>query len=112
MERPWGGDAGAEQPGHAAPMCRDRSVESVEADHRADASKAQMSDLARLDAMRDAARSLMARDQVGRDVFLRGAPEGLKVKTVPRVSRFDLFEAGGRFTSMVVPPELRGFEEW
>ncbi|TIX51336.1 segregation and condensation protein A [Alteraurantiacibacter aquimixticola] len=35
--------------------------------------------LERLGAMRDAAARLMARDRVGRDVFVRGAPEGLKV---------------------------------
>ena len=35
--------------------------------------------LERLGAMRDAAARLMARDRIGRDVFVRGAPEGLKV---------------------------------
>ena len=35
--------------------------------------------LQRLGAMRDAAARLMARDRLGRDVFLRGAPEGLRV---------------------------------
>jgi segregation and condensation protein A len=35
--------------------------------------------LQRLDAMRDAGARLMARDQLGRDVFLRGAPEGLRI---------------------------------
>ncbi|MEO0062376.1 MAG: Segregation and condensation protein [Pseudomonadota bacterium] len=35
--------------------------------------------LARLSAMREAAARLLARDRVGRDVFLRGAPEGLRV---------------------------------
>ncbi len=35
--------------------------------------------LERLGAMRDAAARLMARDRLGRDVFERGAPEGLKV---------------------------------
>ena len=35
--------------------------------------------LQRLDAMRDAGARLMARDRIGRDVFLRGAPEGLKL---------------------------------
>ncbi len=35
--------------------------------------------LERLKAMRDAGARLMARDRVGRDVFVRGAPEGLKV---------------------------------
>jgi segregation and condensation protein A len=35
--------------------------------------------LQRLGAMREAAARLLARDRVGRDVFLRGAPEGLRV---------------------------------
>jgi segregation and condensation protein A len=35
--------------------------------------------LQRLDAMREAGARLMARDQMGRDVFGRGAPEGLRV---------------------------------
>jgi segregation and condensation protein A len=35
--------------------------------------------LERLGAMRDAAARLMARDRLGRDVFARGAPEGLRV---------------------------------
>jgi segregation and condensation protein A len=42
--------------------------------------------LQRLDAMRDAGARLMARDLLGRDVFLRGAPEGLRVV---RSSAFD-----------------------
>ena len=35
--------------------------------------------LQRLDAMRDAGARLMARDQMGRDIFARGAPEGLRI---------------------------------
>ncbi|MBB4857463.1 segregation and condensation protein A [Novosphingobium chloroacetimidivorans] len=35
--------------------------------------------LARLGAMREGAARLMGRDRLGRDVFLRGAPEGLRV---------------------------------
>lgn len=35
--------------------------------------------LQRLGAMREAGARLMARDRVGRDVFMRGAPEGLRV---------------------------------
>jgi len=35
--------------------------------------------LQRLDAMREAGARLMARDRIGRDVFLRGAPEGLRL---------------------------------
>jgi segregation and condensation protein A len=35
--------------------------------------------LQRLEAMRDAGASLIARDRMGRDVFARGMPEGLKI---------------------------------
>jgi segregation and condensation protein A len=35
--------------------------------------------LQRLGAMREAAARLMARDRIGRDVFVRGAPEGLRI---------------------------------
>ena len=35
--------------------------------------------LERLNAMRESGARLMARDRIGRDVFLRGAPEGLRV---------------------------------
>lgn len=38
--------------------------------------------LQRLGAMRESAARLMARDRIGRDVFLRGAPEGLRVERV------------------------------
>lgn len=38
--------------------------------------------LQRLGAMREAAARLMARDRIGRDVFLRGGPEGLRVDRV------------------------------
>ncbi|PLX45843.1 MAG: segregation/condensation protein A [Hyphomicrobiales bacterium] len=37
--------------------------------------------LRRLEAMRDAAARLMARDRLGRDVFARGAPEPIEIKT-------------------------------
>lgn len=42
--------------------------------------------LQRLQAMREAAARLMARDQLGRDVFVRGAPEGLRMLTQTRWS--------------------------
>jgi len=35
--------------------------------------------LQRLDAMRDAGARLLGRDRIGRDVFVRGAPEGLRL---------------------------------
>lgn len=53
--------------------------------------------LARLEAMRDAGARLMARDRLGRDVFVRGAPEGLAVVKQPswQASLFDLVSAYG-----------------
>ena len=42
--------------------------------------------LQRLDAMREAGARLMARDRIGRDVFLRGSPEGLRVVKPPGVA--------------------------
>jgi segregation and condensation protein A len=38
--------------------------------------------LQRLGSMREAAARLLARDRIGRDVFLRGAPEGLRIDRV------------------------------
>ena len=53
--------------------------------------------LQRLDAMRDAGARLLGRDRVGRDVFVRGNPEGLRLvrKALWQVRDFDLFAAYG-----------------
>lgn len=53
--------------------------------------------LQRLGAMREAAARLMGRDRLGRDVFGRGAPEGLRVDRKSRwqVEWFDLVRAYG-----------------
>lgn len=53
--------------------------------------------LQRLGAMREAAARLMARDRLGRDVFPRGAPEGLRVerKALWQCSWYDLVRAYG-----------------
>ena len=53
--------------------------------------------LQRLDAMREAGARLLGRDRVGRDVFVRGAPEGLRLirKAAWQVREFDLFAAYG-----------------
>nr|WP_235522807.1 ScpA family protein [Novosphingobium sp. Leaf2] len=53
--------------------------------------------LQRLGAMREAAARLMARDRLGRDVFVRGAPEGLRVdrKSAWQCSWLDLVRAYG-----------------
>jgi segregation and condensation protein A len=53
--------------------------------------------LQQLDAMREAGARLLGRDRVGRDVFLRGNPEGLRLvrKAAWQVRDFDLFAAYG-----------------
>jgi segregation and condensation protein A len=51
--------------------------------------------LERLNAMRESGARLMARDRIGRDIFLRGSPEGLRVvrKNVWDCSYFELITA-------------------
>src|SRR5687767_10141676 len=53
--------------------------------------------LQRLSAMREAGARLLARDRIGRDVFVRGAPEGLKVirKALWQADLYDLISAYG-----------------
>ena len=53
--------------------------------------------LRRLEAIREAGTRLMARAQLGRDVFARGAPEGLRLVTRPEYegSLFELLQAYG-----------------
>jgi segregation and condensation protein A len=53
--------------------------------------------LQRLSAMREAGARLLARDRLGRDVFARGAPEGLRVvrKSAWQVELYDLISAYG-----------------
>jgi segregation and condensation protein A len=57
--------------------------------------------LQRLDAMREAGARLMGRDRIGRDVFLRGDPEGLKVirKADWQADLYDLIAAYGAITA-------------
>ncbi len=54
--------------------------------------------LQRLGAMREAGARLMARDRLGRDVFLRGTPEGLRVerKSLWQCDMFALIQAYGQ----------------
>jgi len=61
--------------------------------------------LQRLDAMREAGARLMARDRIGRDVFTRGAPEGLKSdrQVAWQVSLYDLLGAYGRVSARTAP---------
>ena len=61
--------------------------------------------LQRLDAMREAGARLLGRDRVGRDVFVRGAPEGLRLvrKADWQVRDFDLFAAYGAVRARTQP---------
>lgn len=61
--------------------------------------------LERLDAMRDAGARLMARDRIGRDVFTRGAPEGLRSVRHHRwtVDLYQLIAAYGQVSARTRP---------
>ena len=62
--------------------------------------------LQRLDAMREAGARLLGRDRLGRDVFQRGSPEGLRLvrKSAWQVSAFDLFATYGAVKARTQPP--------
>ena len=62
--------------------------------------------LQRLNAMREAGARLMGRDRIGRDVFVRGSPEGLRLvrKSAWQASAFDLFAAYGAVKARGQPP--------
>nr|WP_205763630.1 ScpA family protein [Pseudopontixanthobacter vadosimaris] len=61
--------------------------------------------LARLGAMREAAARLLARDRTGREVFLRGAPEGLRTdrKVKWQCDWFALIRAYGQVKARTAP---------
>lgn len=61
--------------------------------------------LQRLGAMREAAARLMARDRLGRDVFVRGAPEGLRIdrKSLWQCDWFSLVQAYGQIKARTQP---------
>jgi segregation and condensation protein A len=61
--------------------------------------------LQRLDAMREAGARLLARDRLGRDVFVRGAPEGLRVirKSAWQVELYELLSAYGAIRARSEP---------
>ena len=61
--------------------------------------------LQRLDAMREAGARLMGRDRIGRDVFRRAAPEGLKVirKAAWQADLYDLIAAYGAVKARTQP---------
>ncbi len=62
--------------------------------------------LQRLDAMREAGARLLGRDRLGRDVFQRGRPEGLRLvrKSAWQVTAFELFAAYGAVKARSQPP--------
>jgi segregation and condensation protein A len=85
----------------------------------ADMAAALAFQLQRLQAMQDAGVRLMARPQLGKDVFLRGAPEGLKVvtSTVYTATLYELLRAYGdqrgrkqNATLRILPTELYSME--
>jgi segregation and condensation protein A len=55
--------------------------------------------------MREAGARLLGRDRIGRDVFRRGAPEGLRLirKAAWQVRDFDLFAAYGTVRARTAP---------
>lgn len=61
--------------------------------------------LERLNAMRESGARLMARDRTGRDVMLRGAPEGLAVEYTRKwqCSYFDMITAYGQIKARSAP---------
>ncbi len=61
--------------------------------------------LQRLGAMREAAARLMARDRIGRDIFLRGAPEGIRIdrKTQWKCDSYSLIQAYGQVKARTAP---------
>lgn len=61
--------------------------------------------LQRLAAMRDAAARLMGRDRLGRDVFQRGAPEGLRIDRKNRwqCDMFSLLQSYGQVKARTAP---------
>lgn len=61
--------------------------------------------LERLNAMREAGARLMARDRIGRDIFMRGNAEGLRIEKSRRwhCSYFDLIQAYGQVSARTQP---------
>lgn len=61
--------------------------------------------LARLGAMREAAARLMARDRIGRDIFPRGTPEGLRIdrKTQWTCDTYALIQGYGQVKARTAP---------
>ncbi|HSE77809.1 MAG TPA: ScpA family protein [Alphaproteobacteria bacterium] len=94
-------------------------AESQDEPSAAEMAEALAFQLRRLQAMQDAGVRLMARPQLGRDVFARGAPEGLRIVARPQyeATLYDLLRAFGEHKARVergrldiVPSELYSME--
>jgi segregation and condensation protein A len=94
-------------------------VESQDEPSAAEMAEALAFQLRRLQAMQDAGVRLMARPQLGRDVFARGTPEGLRIVARPQyeATLYDLLRAFGEHKARVergrldiVPSELYSME--
>ncbi|HJS30626.1 MAG TPA: ScpA family protein [Alphaproteobacteria bacterium] len=94
-------------------------AESEDEPSAAEMAEALAFQLRRLQAMQDAGVRLMARPQLGRDVFARGAPEGLRIVARPQyeATLYDLLRAFGEHKARVergrldiVPSELYSME--
>ncbi len=61
--------------------------------------------LERLNAMREAGARLMARDRIGRDIFMRGTPEGLRIEKSRKYhcNYFELIQAYGQVSARTLP---------
>jgi len=61
--------------------------------------------LERLNAMRESGARLMARDRIGRDIFMRGTAEGLRIEKTRKwqCSYFDLIQAYGQVSARTQP---------
>ncbi len=72
--------------------------------------------LQKLEAMRDAAAKLMARDRLGRDVFERGLPEGIRINTTSEYADnlYDLLKAYAdrRQRQVVTRIEMKRLPVW
>ena len=94
-------------------------VESENEPSAAEMAEALAFQLQRLQAMQDAGVRLMARPRLGRDVFVRGAPEGLRIVARPQyeATLYDLLRAFGEHKARVergrldiLPSELYSME--
>jgi len=84
-------------------------TEPEQAEDAEAAAKALAFRLQRLEAMRNAVDTLFRGERLGRDVFPRGAPEGLRRRTTPvwQADLYDLLKAYGERRSIVARSSVR-----